>query len=82
MVAEVGVLLELRVVEALSAVEDPRPARLRREPAQRTHDRVTHPLRCKSIDVRVHDRIQGGAVELLQASRKVLMDHDLESFRS
>ena len=43
-VAEVGVLLEFRVVEALAAVEDPRPARLRGEPAQRTHDRVPHPL--------------------------------------
>ena len=43
-VAEVGVLLEFRVVEALAAVEDPRPARLRREAAQRAHDRVPHPL--------------------------------------
>ena len=43
-VAEVGVLLEFRVVETLAAVEDARLPRLRGEAAERAHDRVTHPL--------------------------------------
>ena len=44
MVAEVRVLLELRVVEALAAVEDARLPRFRGEAAECAHDRVTHPL--------------------------------------
>ena len=43
-IAQVGVLLELRVVEALPAVEDARLARLGGEPAERAHDGVAHPL--------------------------------------
>ena len=51
MIAEVGVLLELRVVEALAAVEDPRLARLRGKAAKRAHDRVAHPLQIEGINL-------------------------------
>ena len=54
MIAQVGVLLELRVVEALAAVEDARLARLRGEPSERAHDGVAHPAALPTGDPRRH----------------------------
>ena len=48
MIAQVGVLLQLRVVEALPAVEDARLARLGGEAAERAHYGVPHPLQTKT----------------------------------
>ena len=57
MIAQIGMLLQLCVLEALPAEEDVRPPRGHREPPDGGHDAVVHPL-----GLLAGQALEGGAV--------------------